>query len=166
MTRLRDRAWQIGLRARHAVAGRMLRIADAREPDFIIGGRDNPYLLRWWVIPRNPIFNVYLHCFKRSDDDRALHDHPWLFNASWLLSGGYLEHLFSGVFLRREGAFKFRWGGAPHRVELMSGQPVWTLFITGPRVRRWGFYCPQGWVHWKRFTAASDSGAIGRGCEP
>ena len=49
-----------------------------RPADFVIGGAERPYLRRWWVIPRNRLFNVYLHQFLRSDDDRALHDHPWL----------------------------------------------------------------------------------------
>lgn len=47
------------------------KIAQSRNPDFIIGGAD-PYMLRWWVIPRNKVFNIYLHRFLRSDDDRAL----------------------------------------------------------------------------------------------
>lgn len=61
------------------------------EPDLWIGGRENPYLIRWWLLPRNrfPI-NIYLHRMLRSDDDRALHDHPWWF-LSIILSGGYIE---------------------------------------------------------------------------
>lgn len=27
-----------------------------RKPDFIIGPEDNPYLLRWWLLPRNTTF--------------------------------------------------------------------------------------------------------------
>ena len=45
-----------------------------RAPDFVIGA---DYLRRWWVIPRNDSQNVYLHDIRKSDDDRALHDHPW-----------------------------------------------------------------------------------------
>ena len=155
----------------------ILRWARNREPDFIIGGRERPYLKRHWLLPRNPIFNVYVHEFLRSDDDRALHDHPWLFNASWLLEGAYLEWVPSERMRRtppdtiewmpdplrpvcrflRAGDWKFRWGGAPHRVQLhnVAGQerPCWTVFITGPRIRQWGFYCEKGWIHWKRFTA-------------
>lgn len=157
---------------------RLIARFSARQPDFVIGGQEHPYLLRWYVIPRNPVFNVYLHQFRRSDDDRALHDHPWLFNASWLLRGQYIEHTIEegGIAVRahrRRGDFKFRWGKAPHRVELLSlgvGPPLpiacWTLFITGPRVRQWGFYCMErGWIHWKRFTAADDPGAVGAGCD-
>lgn len=145
-----------------------------RQPDFVIGGQERPYLRRWWIIPRNPIFNVYLHQFLRSDDDRALHDHPWLFNCSILVDGFYAEHTPDGVATRFAGDWKFRWGRAPHRIELLTAAPAGeekemtfpcvTLFITGPRVRQWGFYCPQGWVHWRDFTAADDPGSVGPGC--
>lgn len=159
----------------------ILRWARARQPDFVIGGKDAPYLRRHWLIPRNRFFNVYVHEFLRSDDDRALHDHPWLFNASWLIDGEYLEHTIraGGVGVaaqRKAGDWKFRWGAAPHRVELRVevehghgwsvGFPVscWTVFITGPVVREWGFHCPRGWVLWREFVDARDAGSIGKGC--
>lgn len=139
-------------------------LAASREPDFIIGGKDNPYLRRWFVVPRNLHMNIYLHHFLRSDDDRALHSHPWLWNESLLLEGSYIEHL-PGPYevLRTEGESVRRSGEAWHRVELING-PVWTLFLTGPVVREWGFLCPQGFVHWRDFTAPDDKGAIGKGC--
>lgn len=138
--------------------------------DVVIGGHDNPYLLRWYLIPRNPILNIYLHKFMRSDDDRALHDHPWA-NMSILLRGEYIEHeiLAGGIEKRthfKAGSWRIRWSGKlAHRLELVNG-PCWTIFITGPRYRQWGFHCPLvGWVHWKKFTAADDHGAIGKGCD-
>jgi hypothetical protein len=144
--------------------------AKARSPHFVIGGHEQPYMLRWFLIPRNPLLNIYIHHFMRSDDDRALHDHPWI-NASILLEGSYLEHTISagGINHRHEyqsGDIKVRLSGKyAHRIELHNG-PVWTLFITGPRYRRWGFHCPDaGWIHWKKFTATDDSGAIGKGCD-
>lgn len=161
-----------------------------REPDLYIGGRENPYLLRWYVIPKNPVFNIYLHNFRRSDDDRALHDHPWLFNVSILLKGEYFEHVpadkkrwpedLSTVRKhRRPGAVYFRPSRAPHRVELprfaledrkgnynMKEIPCWTLFITGPRVREWGFYCQQGWIFWKKFVSNRPGvSEVGAGCD-
>lgn len=158
----------------------ILRWARNRQPDFVIGGEEKPYLRRHWLIPRNRVFNVYVHEFQRSDDDRALHTHPYLFNASWLLEGQYREHIpgkLGGVarLLRRPGEWTFRWGASPHRIQLapaiirrsevISEHPCWTVFITGPRVREWGFLCPRGFVHWRDFTDARDSGAIGRGCD-
>lgn len=152
------------------LADRFIARVTQRPPDFVIGGAERPYLRRWWVIPRNPLFNIYLHQFLRSDDDRALHDHPWI-NASILMRGRYLEHTISagGIEHRRElraGDIRLRPSGRfAHRVELVDG-PCWTLFITGPRYREWGFHCPRaGWIHWKKFTAADDIGAVGRGCD-
>lgn len=144
-----------------------VRLAESRPPDFIIGG-SVPYMKRWWVIPRNPIFNIYLHRFLRSDDDRALHDHPWL-NCSYLLEGSYTEHTIraGGVNHSRTatpGSIKFRRAKTAHRVELHDG-PCWSLFITGPVIREWGFHCPSGWRSWKIFTSDRDKGAVGRGCE-
>jgi hypothetical protein len=178
----------------------LLRRVAARKPDVVIGGEMRPYLKRWFVLPRNRLFNVYLHLFVRSDDDRALHDHPWLFNASLLLRGTYIEHTIKAGGIRRrqflgQGECKVRFGAAPHRIQLLpivgasevlalhpyadpstgrAGVHVtddrpcrscWTLFITGPVVRRWGFHCERaGWVHWEDFTA--DGGAtIGKGCD-
>src|SRR5258707_1186927 len=96
-----------------------------RPADFNIGGQGDVYLERWWVIPRNRYFNIYLHHFLRSDDDRALHDHPW-WNLSVLLKGKYLEHRPTYVRIRRRGQVVLRKATASHRIELFDG-PVWTL---------------------------------------
>ena len=157
-------------------------VAASRRYDFPVGGHNDPYMLRWWVIPRNPIFNIYLHHFLRDDEDRALHDHPWL-SCSIILTAGYYEHLSETVKVwRSPGTVHFRRAKAKHRISLerdycglvelpcgesfptQSRRPAMTLFITGPRIRRWGFHCPRGWVHWKEFVAPEDKGSVGRGC--
>jgi hypothetical protein len=147
-------------------------------PDFVIGDPRNPYLLRWWLIPRNPWFNIYLHKILRSDDDRALHDHPW-WNVSVLLRGSYDEVVPSypyqhpmwdyglygtRTYRRRQGQLVFRRPHYAHRLVVRPGEPCWTLFITGPRVREWGFRCAHGWLHWQKFTHPADKGQIGQGC--
>lgn len=147
---------------------RMQKLAASREPDFLIGKADDIYLARWFVIPRNRLFNVYLHQFCRSDDDRALHDHPW-WNLSFLINGTYTEHTIKagGINVRkryRAGDFKFRRATAAHRIELTDG-PSWSLFITGPRLRHWGFHCPNGWKPWEEFTKKGNPGEIGPGCD-
>ncbi|MDP2358663.1 MAG: hypothetical protein Q8M31_21770 [Beijerinckiaceae bacterium] len=156
-------------------------VATRRTPDLVIGGEEHPYLRRWFILPRNRFFNVYLHHFLRSDDNRALHDHPWG-NCSLLLIGCYVEHTIraGGVnvrTLRRAGDVVLRRAKAAHRVELLpmlahpypdeelKDEPCWTLFITGPHMRSWGFHCPKGWVHWRIFTNPEDGGrTVGRGC--
>lgn len=135
-----------------------------RKPDFIIGG-DVPYLNRWWVIPRNKFFNTYLHQFIRDDDDRALHDHPW-WSLSWLMRGALWE--FSNKYPRRinAGSWRLRSAHFAHKLKIpdRDREKTWTLFITGPVIREWGFHCQQGWRHWKEFTDTRDKGSVGKGC--
>ena len=130
-----------------------------REPDVKING---DYLHRWYIIPRNRFFNIYLHKFGVSDDDRALHCHPW-YSVSLLLKGEFLEHSFKGKKHIPRWLPIFRTAKFAHRLELIKG-PVWTLFITGPRIRVWGFYCEQGWRDYKTFTAMDGHG-VERGCD-
>lgn len=145
-----------------------------REPDFYIGGKERPYMLRWWVIPRNRWFNVYLHKILRDDDDRALHDHPWP-SVSFLLSGSVRERFVQPIrddeqvdwaFSRvlKAPSIVYRSATFRHRLELLGGRPCWTLFVTGPYQRSWGFWCPQGFVPWRDFVDQTDQGNIGRGC--
>jgi hypothetical protein len=157
-----------------------------REPDLYIGGKGNR------------LFNVYLHKIVRSDDDRALHDHPWYW-LSVMLRGryaevtrvldarkingriaGYREGLsshyrgfFRGLFYEeiyrrkvyKRGAIRICRATHTHRLELLDDQPCWTLFVTGPKIREWGFACRQGWRHWRIFTTGDNGEKVGRGCE-
>ena len=122
-----------------------------REPDFQIIG----YLKRWYLIPRNRYFNIYLHNFVGSDDDRALHDHPW-WSLSFLLKGRLSELLENSPM---RGIMPFwpylRSPNHMHRMILDSAE-AWTLFITGPVVRDWGFRVlgrPNNWQQHDEFLA-------------
>lgn len=143
-----------------------------RAPDEKIGGEVRPYLERWHLARKSRIpglskllENVYLHRVLRSDDDRALHDHPW-WNVSIVLWGGYYEWMpviqqgYAEGWDRRTrrvwrgaGSIVFRRADAAHRLELprYPVKQTWTLFITGVKCRDWGFYCPKGWVHQQQF---------------
>lgn len=132
-----------------------------RKPHRTIGVN---YLERWYIIPRNRWFNVYLHKFSGSDDGRALHDHPW-WSVSVLLKGSLWEvtphpEYKDWTKYRRVRRLipRFRRATALHRiVKPDHPEPAWTLFITGPRRREWGFQCPDGWRSYREFDA--------RGCE-
>ena len=117
-----------------------------------ISGLDgSDYLIRRYLLPRNQLLNIYLHKFLGSDDDRALHDHPWV-SMSIVLKGQLIEHRpneNSGVIKR--GKITFRTPRFQHRIELPAGETATTIFITGPVVRTWGFVCPQGWMSWKQY---------------
>ena len=130
-----------------------------RKPSRIIGDK---YLFRWHLTPRNRYLNIYLHKFCQSDDGRALHDHPWN-SVSIMLKGSYDEVFNNETKRRNAGQIFGRKATTAHRIEIVYG-PVWTIFITGPKVREWGFWRPKGWRHWMDFTDKTGNG-IGRGCD-
>lgn len=140
-----------------------------RPPDFVIGPPENPYMRRWFIVPRNPFANLYLHEIVRSDDDRALHDHPWP-SRSLIIAGGYFEHLPAlGMETTRHwrgpGWVGDRTAEQAHRLEVLEGERAITLFFTGEKTREWGFHCPNGWRHWQEFTGGEHGEIVGRGCE-
>lgn len=145
------------------MAGSMIR------PSRIINSiSGEPYLRRWHLIPRNRWLNIYLHHFVKSDDDRALHDHPWT-SISFLLKGQLSEvYKCECEVCTFEPGSEYRtipWlrpiyrpASWAHRLIVPEGGSAWTLFITGPVRRQWGFWCPQGWVPWRKYH---DDGGCG-----
>ena len=117
-----------------------------------ISGLDgSDYLIRRYLLPRNKFLNIYLHRFLGSDDDRALHDHPW-YSISCVLKGRLIEHRSDGSTRKiGRGKIAIRSPRFQHRIELPVGESATTLFITGPVVRTWGFVCPQGWISWREY---------------
>ena len=145
-----------------------------RPPDLIIGPKDQPQTLRWHLI-RWRGWQVALHKWLRSDNDRALHDHK-SDNVSILLWGTYREW-FSHAWQHPKWKLRvpflpiYRRAETPHRVELVDEKPVWTLWIRGPERRNWGFWCsPFRWVPWEDYLAERDysvpgsSSTVGNGC--
>lgn len=120
-------------------------------------------MLRWRMLPHNDWWNVYLHRFRHDDEDRALHDHPWA-SMSILLAGVLIEHRRRGARMILPWLPTFRGAREPHRLEVPTGCAL-TLFFTGPRVREWGFWCPQGWRPWRDFVDPDNPGQRGPGCD-
>lgn len=132
---------------------------DDRRRAYTIETDGDKYLTRVILLPRR-IFgaNIYLHNFHRADADRYLHNHPWRWTRSIVLSGSYDEERLAHPEL--EGCLDVveravRWFNKIgeldyHRVTKLHGD-VWTLFITGPRIQDWGFLTEQGHVPWQKF---------------
>lgn len=137
------------------------------EPDFIIGDPIDPYMFRWYITPKiRWLPKIYLHKFWKSDDDRALHDHPWMFYVSLILQGSYKEMTQTGVKRYKAGTLLFRWGKSPHRIIVDENEwhrPM-TIFFAAPHIRTWGFYCKKGWIPWYDFVKPTAKGEVGRGC--
>jgi hypothetical protein len=119
----------------------------------------SPYLSRWYLLgsvfddtgkrvarSRLP-FSLFLHKFHRSDDDGALHSHPWRWSVAFILRGGYSEERRVGDRVVRRVKLPFQLnlirGTDFHRVDLL-GESCWTLFLAGPKASSWYF--------WDRFT--------------
>jgi hypothetical protein len=115
------------------------------ERTTIRGEGGEPKIHRHYLFGTGKTFGVFLHRFVASDEPGRFHDHPWSWAVSLILRGGYLEERRR----RDDSASTTRWLGPGHinvirphrfhRVELRDGRPAWTLFIHGPKVRRWGF---------------------------
>lgn len=133
------------------------------RPHFEVTRPDGrPYLWRWHLIPKNRFFNIFLHKFISSDWARDPHDHPWAW-ASLGLKGSYFEYVYVirgnrprlfDMEIRRAGKIHFAGLHYIHMVHVLNS-PVWTLFITGPHRREWGFWTKSGWVSWKNYDGDS-----------
>ena len=158
---------------------RLQRLAESRPPNFEVtrDGGAGIYLRRWWLLPRNNRFNVYLHNMLKDDDD-ILHDHMY-WSLSLVLTDGLdevyaphpkddslvcawvgLDYIDLEKYKRtiREGQLVLR---SPHMAhQLIVKKPAWTLFITGPRVKEWGFWCPKGFRHWKDYVALTQDTSV------
>jgi hypothetical protein len=137
------------------------------RPDVVLAPDGTPYLYRWHILYDNEVGNRFLHVQVASDPERPLHDHPWD-NTSLILAGGYdelfhpypdeaaghwREYMIVAPCVRhlRRGDKASRPAAWAHRLVLPPEIPYsMTLFNTGPKVREWGFWYPDGWHHNKR----------------
>lgn len=141
------------------------------HPDVVLMPDGTPYLYRWHVVFNNAFGNVFFHVQVKSDPERPLHDHPWA-NHSVILSGGYdelfatpddfhvmaMHHCIQTRQLRK-GDVVSREAKIAHRLILPPAIPyTMTLFSTGPKVKEWGFWYPDGWHHNKRHVRDREDG--------
>lgn len=116
----------------------------ANLPCRLIELDSGPYLERYYV---GQLFGVtfYLHRFVSPDSERHLHNHPWDWGRSLVLSGSYVEERAvdlcphasaSGCITQRR---RIRWwnkvnGNDFHQIH--DADPnTWTLFFHGKRTR-------------------------------
>lgn len=148
---------------------RLLMAWSARLPCRLIKDGDTPYLERYYV--GSPFgLRIYLHRFVASDPDRGMHDHPWQWALSIILSGWYYEERRDTLPGRPRMVRRLNWlrGDTFHRVLLPRdqaaitawGRPAeptddfgidserlpaecWSLFLHRVgHAKQWGFFRP------------------------
>lgn len=118
----------------------------ANLPARLIDINGKPYLERY-LVARVGGLRIYLHRFVRDDSERAVHDHPWRWACAFVLAGRYKERLATmddptvGHLYKHRWVRWFNWISPRTRHQIVSVRPeTWTLFITGKRIKGWGFY--------------------------
>lgn len=149
-------------------------------PKKVIVNCDRDQYLHRWHLLRTKRFAIFIHKFIRSDEDRALHDHPWPFVVIPIWRG-YMEHReqprVSGEVYASSGRVfpiigtRARPATYRHRVELLpcdyklaldletdcpkcAGRgelPSWSIFIRFTEWREWGFWLPSGFQQWNKW---------------
>ncbi len=118
---------------------------------------DKLYLIRYYLISKNKYFNIYLHHILTDDFQEYYHDHPFK-SLSIVLYPGYIEerpdmntsydfgYKVIKQYYWKPGAFIYHPALEMHCINLYKDKPSWSLFITGPIFRQWGFNNGRGWI--------------------
>ena len=115
-----------------------------------LGNPDNPYMKRWcWITSK---FSIRIHHWFYGDDPRAFHDHAWNF-VCVVLKGSYEDITPDGTEHMSIGTISYRKAEHKHTIKTTG---CWTLVLTGPEIRRWGFWIKNNsgkdvWFKAKRY---------------
>lgn len=132
-----------GVAQRQSVAHTQRRSVTRNHPPVLIKWAEHlglptcPYLIRW-RLEIAQIGSIRVHHWLGPDDDRAFHDHPWWF-LTLVVRGGYADRSPAGTDALHAGSIRFRPALHRHTVVPNPGG-AWTLMVTGPTVRPWGFW--------------------------
>lgn len=99
-----------------------------------LGIPGSPYLIRW--VLNLGLFSIRLHNWLDCDDMRYKHDHAWWF-ITYVISGGYWD-MGEDIELMDKGSWAYRRAEHKHCVNVYT--PTWTIMLTGPESRKWGFW--------------------------
>jgi hypothetical protein len=103
-----------------------------------IGWQDIGEVFYRYQLLKSKCVNIYLHQLDAPEwHPVGCHDHPWSF-VTVLLKGGYLEKTGEEYNRKYPGQILYRPATWLHDVTTPYGRS-WSLVITGPKKRDWGF---------------------------
>jgi hypothetical protein len=119
-----------------------------------------PSRLKPWLLEKL-ICGIRVHHIVKPDNDVEFHDHPYKWMLSIVLSGDYIETRLVDPVRGKEKNFSVtthNWlrGDTFHKIISLGDREVWTLFISGPKIKSWGFYNTgtRTYTPWRSFVGA------------
>jgi hypothetical protein len=115
-----------------------------------IGPRECPYLKRL-ILWMGPLGNIRLHKFYRSDEEEALHDHPWPFVTFPLSTYREWIEVDSKRVLNTVKRFRFHYRPAEYTHAVVVDKPGFTLVWAAHKGRSWGFWKNGIFTPWRKW---------------
>lgn len=113
-----------------------------------IGPPQCPILNRWTLLNTRG-WKVMVHHFLPNTEDRPLHDHPWSF-FTFVLWGSYEDIGYSTEEVVQAPTVRYRPAMHLHRTRT-GKHGAWTLVISTPKSRDWGFFHNGRWWPFKTY---------------
>jgi hypothetical protein len=110
------------------------------------------------LFPRLRGRRYMLHRIHIPDTDRGIHNHPWEWCRSHILTGSYVEErlLADGTIETKiVDSYNELTKDDFHRIVELRGE-VWTLFEAGPRYQDWGFKVEGRFVPWRDYVSEAN----------
>lgn len=102
---------------------------------------------RRWFLLKTRRLQIVIHNIIASDTP-DLHDHAW-WNISIPFWGKAEETTQRGKRTLRPGTVVFRRAMEAHRLDIIKS--YWSVYITGPEKRNWGYHTKRGWKDWRLY---------------
>ena len=115
------------------------------------------YLKRWYIF-KSKRLTLFVHKFEKSDEDMALHDHPWAFFVIPIWRGYYEYNLKGKSRSYPIISMRYRNRDYRHRVVLIDRKPSWSLFFHGVKSGLWGFWPGGKFVNNNQWWIDNDCG--------
>lgn len=141
-----------------------VRLHHIRRPDMDVELHDHPWwffslILKGWYEEEHPKWSLLRYWRDDIADAARGRSSPVCDTIRAKLApieSGDVTRILHGrsITRRRRFSLAFRHAEDPHRITKLAPGGAWTLVVSGPKARSWGFWGREGWVHWLSFTSA------------
>lgn len=117
---------------------------------------DHRYLTRYYLLGdgSGKGFEIYVHHMHDVDSFRWLHNHPWQWFLSFVVSKSYIQDVFDqSTNLRKQQHIRwfnlFRGLHRYHAIRKLPNNEAWTVVLTPPKLQNyeWGYWDEEHQLH-------------------